>query len=203
MKEYKYHYFYKITNIINEHYYYGVHNTNDLNDGYMGSGVRLHYAYKKYGIENFKKEILKYFDSSTDAFEYEAQVVNECLVDDDKCYNIVNGGRDGWNTKNLLVVKKKNTSEFFCVSIDEYNNNKDLYDTTWTGKHHTKEQKDNVRNKMTPENSTNPRIWVNKNNIVKYIRKIQLNEFLQNGWELGRTNYKPRKGSQGKTIQCK
>ena len=48
--KHKYHYFYKITNNINNHFYYGVHNTNNLNDGYMGSGKRLHIAYKKYGI---------------------------------------------------------------------------------------------------------------------------------------------------------
>ena len=71
-KSTKYHYFYKITNNLNGHFYYGVHNTNDLNDGYMGSGTRLHYAYKKYGIENFTKEILKFFDTSKEAFEYEA-----------------------------------------------------------------------------------------------------------------------------------
>lgn len=37
----KYYYLYKITNLINEHFYYGVHRTNGLNDGYMGSGSRL------------------------------------------------------------------------------------------------------------------------------------------------------------------
>ena len=36
----------------------------------MGSGTKLQYAYKKYGIENFTKEILKYFDSADEAFEY-------------------------------------------------------------------------------------------------------------------------------------
>ena len=59
----KYNYFYKITNNLNNHFYYGIHSTNDLEDGYMGSGTRLHYAYKKYGIDNFSKEILKYFET--------------------------------------------------------------------------------------------------------------------------------------------
>ena len=36
-----YHYFYKIKNRINGHYYYGVHSTSDIDDGYMGSGKRL------------------------------------------------------------------------------------------------------------------------------------------------------------------
>jgi len=107
----KYHYFYKITNNLNGHFYYGVHNTNNLDDGYMGSGTRLHYAYKKYGIENFTKEILKFFDTSKDAFEYEAEVVNEDLIKDDNCYNIKQGG-EGWQTIGLITVKDKDGNCF-------------------------------------------------------------------------------------------
>lgn len=113
----KYHYFYKITNNINNHFYYGVHNTDDLEDGYMGSGTRLHYAYKKYGIENFTKEILKYFDTSEEAFEYEFNTVNEELVRDPNCYNIKCGGA-GWNTFGTIAVKDKEGNTF-RVLVDD------------------------------------------------------------------------------------
>ena len=113
----KYHYFYKITNNINGHFYYGVHNTDNLDDGYMGSGKRLHYAYKKYGIENFTKEILKFFDTSEEAFEYEFNTVNEELIRDSNCYNIKCGG-DGWKTFGTIAVKDKEGNTF-RVLVDD------------------------------------------------------------------------------------
>lgn len=99
----KYHYFYKITNNLNGHYYYGIHSTDDLNDGYMGSGTRLKYAYKKYGIENFTKEFLKFFENREDCAAYEAEVVNEILIRDTNCYNVSCGG-ESWNTIGTVSV---------------------------------------------------------------------------------------------------
>ena len=113
----KYHYFYKITNLINNHFYYGVHNTNNLNDGYMGSGKRLHIAYKKYGIENFNKEILKFFNTAREAFEYEAEIVNENLINDNNCYNITKGGI--YPDVLGLVVVKDNDNNKLLVSKDD------------------------------------------------------------------------------------
>ena len=134
-KKYKYHYFYKITNLINNHFYYGVHNTNDLNDGYMGSGKRLHYAYKIYGIENFKKEIIKFFDTAKEAFEYEAFIVNENLVKDNNCYNLCEGGKfwkSGHGTKNTISVIDIQTGEKFRCKINDpnYINNRYIGVTT-------------------------------------------------------------------------
>lgn len=70
----------------------------------MGGGSRLHLAYKKYGMENFTKEILKFFNSRKDAAEYEAEIVNEILIKDTNCYNIVLGGGNG--TVGTLTVSK-------------------------------------------------------------------------------------------------
>lgn len=207
--EYKYHYFYKITNLINNHFYYGVHNTNNLNDGYMGSGTRLWKAYKKYGIENFSKEILKYFDSKDAAFDYEAEVVNENLVKDDNCYNLCEGGKGSFipninnynnaSFKNKICVKLKNTTEYFLIDKDKYDST--IYDTNWTGRNHSEESKQKIRKTLTPKNSKNTHIWVNDGNgNVKYLNKKKLDEYLKNGWSLGRKGYKPRKGQQGKLL---
>ena len=190
----KYHYFYKITNNINNHFYYGVHNTDDLEDGYMGSGKRLHIAYKKYGIENFTKEILKFFDSSEEAFDYEKYIVNEEMIRRDDCYNIQIGGKF-YSTKNMVTVKDDFGNRFWVTKEEFYYNDK--LKAIWNGKHHKEESKNKTRNTMTPENSTNPRIWICKDGQVKYVLKQKLEMFLQTGWELGRVGYKPRKNKQG------
>ena len=104
--ERKYHYFYKITNNINGNFYYGIHSTDNLNDGYMGSGTRLHKAYDTFGIENFTKEILKFFDTRKELSEYEAAVVTEHLVADMNCYNSILGGENG-GTYRTATVKNK------------------------------------------------------------------------------------------------
>ena len=71
----KYNYFYKITNKLNNHFYYGIHMTHDLNDNYMGSGIRLNNAYKKYGLHNFEKEIISYFDNNSQAIKNPIKIV--------------------------------------------------------------------------------------------------------------------------------
>lgn len=116
----KYHYFYKITNLLNGYYYYGVHNTNNLEDGYMGSGKKLQLAFKEFGIENFNKEILKFFNTDKEAFLYESKIVTEELINDETCYNLNNGGNGGWNyiNNNLVIIKDINNN-IFCVDKND------------------------------------------------------------------------------------
>ena len=210
-QQHKYHYFYKITNLINGHFYYGVHNNNNLDDGYMGSGTRLQNAYRKYGIENFKKEIIKYFNNKEEAFEYESGIVNEELITNNECYNLSIGGKGGFIPNinsykknpspnlNKVMVKFKNTDKYFFINTNQYD--KTIYETNWTNRHHTEESKNKIRQTLTPKNSTNDHIWVNDGNgNVKYLNKKKLDEYINNGWSLGRKGYKPRKGQQGKIL---
>ena len=55
---------YKIINLINGKYYYGIHSTENIFDGYMGSGKTIVNAIKKYGVENFTKEIIEHESKS-------------------------------------------------------------------------------------------------------------------------------------------
>lgn len=51
----KYHLIYKTTNLLNGKIYIGKHTTTNKEDNYLGSGIKLINAIKKYGRENFKK----------------------------------------------------------------------------------------------------------------------------------------------------
>ena len=114
----KYNYFYKVTNLINGHFYYGIHSTDNINDGYMGSGHRLHRAFNKYGSNNFIKEILKYFDTREEALDYEEYIVNETLVKDNNCYNEILGGSD-FNPIGKFPVYNKETNEKILVEKND------------------------------------------------------------------------------------
>lgn len=83
---------YKITNVINQRYYIGVHSTENLNDSYMGSSRVVNSAISTYGIESFKKEILFLLDSSEEAYAKEAELVTEETLKDPLCYNLKVGG---------------------------------------------------------------------------------------------------------------
>lgn len=106
-----YYYFYKTTNNINGKYYYGVHSTNNLDDGYIGSGKLLGNAVKKYGKSNFTKDIICYFNNASEAYEYEAEIVNEYAVKDPMCYNIKEGGKGGLKGFHLSDETKQKISE--------------------------------------------------------------------------------------------
>lgn len=103
----RYNYFYKIINNLNGKFYYGVHKTVNLNDNYMGSGTLLRLAKKKYGKENFSKEILLFFDTYEECLAHEALVVNEDMVTNPMCYNMKAGGQSGPGYKQSEETKAK------------------------------------------------------------------------------------------------
>lgn len=111
-----FHYVYEITNKINGKKYIGKHSTNNLNDKYMGSGVAISEAIKKYGIENFSKNILHLCNSEEEAFKFELLEIEKVKATKNSLYyNIASGGKGGvvslWNDlehrENMSLKTKK------------------------------------------------------------------------------------------------
>lgn len=112
----QYHYLYKITNLINGKFYIGIHSTDNLNDGYFGSGKRLKTAILKYGKENFLKENLEYFSSLDDALDAERKIVTEEFCKRDDTYNIAVGG---WCGGSLIAGKSEDELKLWRKHISE------------------------------------------------------------------------------------
>jgi hypothetical protein len=106
-KQKNYHFIYKTTNLKNGKFYIGMHSTSNLNDGYLGSGNKLRRAIRKYGVDNFKFEILQFFNSRELLAEKEKELVNEETLKDPMCMNLRKGGEGGWHKWANLALKEK------------------------------------------------------------------------------------------------
>ena len=105
----KYYYLYQIINLINGKIYIGAHSTDNLDDGYFGSGSLLKKAIRKYGQENFVKITLYEVGCSDDLYKKEAEIVTLDFVERSDTYNLKVGGYGGTTpsieVRNLLSQK--------------------------------------------------------------------------------------------------
>ena len=90
----QFNYIYLITNNINGKIYIGKHSTNNLNDGYMGSGILINKAIQKYGIENFTKEYLAFCDTNEKLNWLEKFYIKKYKAKE-VGYNLTDGGDGG------------------------------------------------------------------------------------------------------------
>lgn len=122
-------YIYRITNLTNGKTYIGQHKYKDLNDNYMGSGIHLRAAQKKYGMENFKKDILVFNiveKSFIDLLEKEYIKFYRSIGKAE--YNITDGGQGGSGPRSEETKKKISEAE--------------------KGKHHSEEWKRKISKAM-------------------------------------------------------
>lgn len=192
---------YKITNLVNNKIYIGVHKTSNLEDNYMGSGLLIRKAIEKYGIENFKKEYISIFDNAEDMFNMESALVNEDFLERDDVYNLKQGGEGGWDCVNRDKERNKKISErmkhqYKCGFLSPFTKLHKLglinYNT-FKGKTHTEETKKrigdaNSKHQIGEGNSQFGTMWI-YNLELKENKKIKKEEFStweQDGWIKGR-----------------
>lgn len=203
----KYHYLYKTTNLINGKYYYGMHSTNDLDDGYIGSGSYLRNAIHKHGKKNFKREILEYFDSREELVQGEIDLITDELLNEDLCMNLKPGGDGGWTLEHTKKSNKKQKElrETDPEWVKKYSENqskalKNAYNNgtrigthfyDWTDKTHTDETKKKMSESSKSmckgeKNGSFGTCWITKDGKNKKIKKEELETFINQGWNKGR-----------------
>ena len=99
-------YLYKTTCLATNKYYIGRHETDNPNNGYIGSGSQLKRSIAKHGLDQHKFEILEYVSDYQTLISREADVVNEQLLSDPLCMNLALGGGGDWTYINSSGVSK-------------------------------------------------------------------------------------------------
>lgn len=208
-KEKTIHYLYKTTCNVTGRYYIGMHSTYNLEDNYMGSGKRLRYSIRKYGVENHTKEILEFLPTREELVLREIEIVTKELIDEPMCMNLVIGGQGGFIS--LEGVKKGgvisgNLHKQRLITDIEYsnkhkknawNNLKKYFETgkrslnNFEGKTHSEETKKLMSEikKGTGTGESNSQYgtcWITKEGINKKIKKEDLETYLNEGWVKGR-----------------
>jgi len=181
----KYHFLYKTTNLVNGKYYYGMHSTNNLKDGYLGSGKYLWYAIKKYGKENFYIEILKFFETREALIEAEKKLVTVVEVNNSNCMNLKPGGKGGFKDSkhreafvNSIPVDKKREYAFKRHKQGVFG---------FKGKNHKPETIEKMKlhkgKQAKEKNSQFGTKWIT-NEIEN--KKIKVTDQIPEGWRAGR-----------------
>jgi hypothetical protein len=204
-KQKKYHYIYKTVNVLSGKYYLGMHSTDDLSDGYLGSGTRLRYSIRKYGKDNHKIEILEFCKSRELLKNREEEIVNLNEIAKVDCMNLKVGGYGGFtdeahrvkfmegrkwgilkgaeNAKLKLTGKdfSDNHKKAIAEGLKKVNHNS----KTFKGKSHSEETKVKMRKPKNKgeNNSQFGSCWIT--NEVES-KKISKTDSIPEGWRLGR-----------------
>ena len=202
----KYHYIYKTTCIITNKFYIGMHSTDNLEDGYVGSGKRLWHSINKHSRENHVCQILEFLPDRDSLREREKEIVNQEMLNEELCMNLAIGGEGGhgskfltkeqlskgckkmheitWNDPEFIERKKKDSS---IRMKQRHTDGKVKYDN-FTNKSHTESTKSKIGaansiKQKGENNSQYGKCWIT-NEIES--KKIYKGDTIPEGWRLGR-----------------
>lgn len=201
--EKKYHYCYVTTNIVNNKKYVGDHSTNNLDDGYLGSGNIFTHSVIKYGKENFKKEILEFFDTKQEAFDAQVNYINEYNSLIPSGYNISpTGGHNVGGCFSEETIEKLRIGSKYKKSKEQREKirngvklaikEKRLTVPSWEGRTHSNESKEKMSNSqkgkiMSKESKEKNRMSHKKENLAISTRS-KMSESAKKRWENYRKN---------------
>lgn len=201
----KYHYIYKITRN-DGRFYVGMHSTDNLDDGYFGSGKLITRSIKKHGIEIHSKEILEFLPSRQLLKDREKEILTEDMRADVQCMNISPGGGGGCTLENQFKRSSaggKNSGKFCRGSQIAHNAAVQAYEkrissgnianflNNFKGKKHSEKTLIKMRASLIgkqkgEKNSQFGSCWVTDGIKPIKIKKEFLDEYLSKGYSRGR-----------------
>ena len=181
-----------------------MHSTNNLEDGYLGSGKILRYSVKKYGAENHKIEKLGFFEDREKLIEKEKEIVNKSFLKDSLCMNLGLGGQGGLmneihakkfhaagGKKVLQILNKKHcerlqTDEEYHTKFVEARKESSIgIKNPFYGKSHSEETKILMKTNQNQKKEKNSQFGTHWITNEKENKKIK-GDLIPNGWRLGR-----------------
>lgn len=121
----KFHILYKTTCLTTGRYYIGIHSTDEVEDGYLGSGVHLTRSVKKHGRLAHTREVLDLLPSRRLLKLREAEVVTSQLIKEDVlCMNLIPGGNS--NDREFGITEK--TRELLSIASKRFTRTKEHYE---------------------------------------------------------------------------
>lgn len=207
-KMHKFYYTYKITLLkgsLAGHYYFGQHRTNNLNDGYAGSGKIIKDYFKHYDkVEGltYVKEILHFYNDNDELNIAEKQLIGDKFENDKLCLNLKPGGMGNYNgakqghtvseeTKEKLRQANLNRPEEIRKKFGQSQRGK----APWNkGTKTPEETKQKLRKKHNLSSEQHNKlsewaksfIWINNGIEVKHINKEDFEKYKNLGYERGR-----------------
>lgn len=196
----KVHFIYRTTCLITNRFYLGMHSTDDLNDGYLGSGRRIVRSISKHGVDNHIREILDILPDRKSLREREKQIITDELLNDPLCMNLARGGEGGWdyiNENHLSPVHDRShpSYEKMVAGIPQANRHPSRKETNiknlkggMKGKHHSECAKQNMSiAQMGKKNSQFGTVWMtHPDHGSRKFAKDAIDVQITLGWRLGR-----------------
>ena len=215
-REKKYNYIYKTTCKVTNRFYIGMHSTDNLEDGYIGSGRVLWRPIRKHGLHEHEREILEFHPDRKTLRLREMEIVDRNMLDSNLCMNLVTGGGGGYTTenitdehRNILRNNGKNAGELHKHRLntdEEYKEKHASYAAaniksahragkikynTFEGKKHSHVTLEKLssfgKSRIGKKNSQYGTCWITRDGLNKKIKRECIDEYIQAGWKAGRS----------------
>ena len=186
-----------------------MHSTDNLEDGYIGSGKQLWRSINKHGKDNHDTEILETLPDRSSLKEREKHIVSAEFIKDKMCMNLMVGGEGGFISEEQQARRSAAGGKKAAIVLKELRKNPEWVENQraalsrgmvkaikegrhsppdWNGKSHSVEtilkmKESKKGHGIGSTNSQFGKCWITNENESK---KIMKGDQIPEGWRLGR-----------------